>query len=96
MKMRVAVLILAAVIQFSARALDVSEADSLDWVLFESFMTNHSRTYTDDTQLGYRFQVFQVTFQAWLFGVHDVVIIKFSHDYAGKSRASETAECLRS
>ena len=93
MKVRVAVLILAAVIQLSVRALDISEADSLDWVLFESFMTNHSRTYTDDTELGYRFQVFQVTFQAWLFEVHDIMII--SHDYAGKSRASETAECLR-
>ena len=56
-------LILAAVIQLSVRALDVSETDCLDWVLFESFMTNHSRTYRDDTELAYRFQVFQVTFR---------------------------------
>ena len=94
MKMRVAVLILAAVIHFSVRALDVSEADSLDWVLFESFMTNHSRTYTDDTELGYRFQVFQVTFQAWLWGIWGQDIISISHNYAAKSGASETAECL--
>ena len=62
MKMRVAVLILAA-IQFSGTALNVSETESLEWVLFESFMTNHSKTYTDKRELGYRFQVFQVSFR---------------------------------
>jgi hypothetical protein len=61
MKMRVAVLILAA-IQLSGTALNVSETESLDWVLFESFMANHSRKYADDTERGYRFQVFQVSF----------------------------------
>ena len=61
MKMRVAVLILAA-IQFSGTALNISETESLEWVLFESFMTNHSKIYTDKRELGYRFQVFQVSF----------------------------------
>lgn len=88
--MRVAVLVLAA-IQLSGTAVNVSETDSLDWMLFESFMTNHSRTYTDDRELAYRFQVFQVTFRHG-FEVLDIMIIKF--DYAAKSRASETAECL--
>ena len=64
MKMRVAVLILAAILR-SGTALNISETESLDWVLFESFMTNHSRAYPDDTELGYRFKVFQVTFQNW-------------------------------
>ena len=56
-----ALLILVA-IPLSGTAVDVIEVESLDWMLFDSFVTNHSRTYRSDTdQLKYRFQVFQVT-----------------------------------
>lgn len=36
-------------------------ADSVEWRLFDSFITNHSRSYRDDLEeLNHRFQVFQV------------------------------------
>lgn len=65
MKIRVAVLILATIL-LSGTALNINETESSDWVLFDSFMTNHSRAYPDDTELGYRFKVFQVTFQGFM------------------------------
>ena len=56
------VLVLAG-LQLSAAALDIGalDLDSREWRLFDSFITNHSRSYRSDVdELHHRFQVFQV------------------------------------
>ena len=54
-------LAMLAVLQLSVAAL-VLDASTLDWTLFESFITNHSRSYKSDiNELNYRFRVFQVS-----------------------------------
>ena len=55
-------LAILTVLQLSVTALDVEALSTLDWTLFESFITNHSRPYRNDAnELNYRFRVFQVS-----------------------------------
>ena len=58
------VLAVLAGLQLLAVAVDIGAVDlnSREWKLFDSFITNHSRTYRSDVdELYHRFQVFQVT-----------------------------------
>ena len=54
--------VLLSSLLLSAAATDhLATTDSVEWRLFDSFMSNHSRSYRNDVnELKYRFQVFQV------------------------------------